>query len=110
MPYTIENTDDITQVTWNPITGANAGGAYALKHTGRTSMSVQVIGGTAGSVSLQTSNDGVNWAPLRDRHNAVIAMTSLALVFETSTSAKFIRPLGNASSSNAVVRLVIRSW
>lgn len=97
-----------TQFTWDAITGANSEAALELKGAGPLAGCVQVISGTAGSVTLQGSNDGTNWATIKDLQGSAIALTALTAIADFTTAARYIRPLGNGSSSAAVVRLVTR--
>lgn len=56
-------------------------------------------GGTgfnAGTITMQTSNDGTNWSTLKDVHGDNAAFTAAA-VFELSTGAQFLRPSCDAS-------------
>ncbi|NJL70358.1 MAG: discoidin domain-containing protein [Candidatus Competibacteraceae bacterium] len=97
-----------TQISWDAITGAVGGEAVELKGSKPVAGCVQVISGTAGSVALQGSNDGTNWATLKDLQGTDIALTALTALAEFTTSARYVRPLGNGSSSAAVVRMVVR--
>lgn len=109
MAYTVDNSiGGATMITWDPITGAV--GETAVQTGGIAGMAgaVQVIGGTPGSVALQGSLDGTNWAALKDPQGGVIALTALGAYAEFSSAARFIRPLGNAGSAAAVVRVIIR--
>ncbi|NJO55531.1 MAG: hypothetical protein HC834_03295 [Rhodospirillales bacterium] len=95
-------------LTWAAITGANAGQSIELKGSSALAGCVQVISGTAGSVTLQGSNDEVNWFTLKDLQGDAIALTALTQGAEFTTSARYVRPLGNASSSAAVVAVMLR--
>lgn len=97
-----------TLIVWDAITGANGGSALELNGAAPVAGCVQVIGGTAGSVALQGSNDGTNWATLKDLQGTDIALTALTALSEFTTSARYIRPFGNVSSSGAIVSVVAR--
>jgi hypothetical protein len=110
MPYQTDNTvKGGVAITWDPITGAVAGDALELGYSTGLAAAVQVISGTPGSVSLQGSLDGVNWANLVDVDGVAIALTALTQLEDFTTAARYIRPFGNASSAAAVVRVVLRS-
>ncbi|HLP66395.1 MAG TPA: hypothetical protein VK181_02630 [Rhizobium sp.] len=97
-----------TQITWDPITGAVGDTEVELKGSKPLAGSVQVISGTPGSFTLQGSNDGSNWATLKDLQGNAIALTALGAMAEFTTAARYVRPLGDASSSAAVCRVVFR--
>jgi hypothetical protein len=97
------------EVTWDPITGANGGSSLEVGHDAGLAGAVQVISGTAGSVSLQGSLDGVNWAALSNVNGTPIALTALNQLADFTTAARYIRPFGNASSVAAVIRVVLRT-
>lgn len=97
-----------TQISWDAITGAVGEAALELKGSRSLAGAVQVISGTVGSITLQGSNDGTNWATLKDLQGTDIALTALSAMSEFTTSARYIRPLGNGVSSAAVVRVVVR--
>jgi hypothetical protein len=98
-----------SQITWDPITGAVAEAAIELGFAERFPGGVQVIGGTAGVLAMQASLDGVNWAPLINRQGAAITLTNLNTLQEFNTPARFIRPIGDAASVGAIVRVVIHA-
>lgn len=97
-----------TQVTWDPVTGAVGDTALELKGSKPLAGCVQVISGTPGTFVLQGSNDGVNWATLKDLQGVAISLGALNAISEFTTSTRFIRPLGNVSSVAAVCRVVFR--
>ncbi len=109
MAYAVAGlTGDGSMITWDAITGAVGGTGLEVNNTAGVIGAVQVIGGTAGSIALQGSLDGTNWVTLKDPSNTDIALTTLGAYAEFTTAARFIRPLGNGSSSAAIVRVVLR--
>jgi hypothetical protein len=86
--------------TMNPLTVTQQYGLAA---------SVQVVGTFGGAtVSLQVSNDGVNWDLARDVLGNAISLTTTGY-FEFSLSAAYIRPAISGGSGNDVdVILVLR--
>lgn len=109
MAYTItELKKSGALLTWSAITGATGGDAVELNASTGAIGCVQVIGGTAGSVALQGSNDGTNWFPLKDLQGTAIALTALTQGSDFTTAARYIRPFGNGSTSAAIVTVALR--
>ena len=70
-------------------------------------LSVQAVvgGGTgfnSGTLTIQVSNDGTNWATIKDVHGNDAAFTAAGMV-EISTGAQFIRPSCDASINDVDV-------
>ena len=85
--------------TWPNLSVGDDG--RAVEYSEFADRSVQFAGVFAGaSVSLQGSNDGVNWHVLTDPMGAPITKTSAALVAVTEMT-RFVRPLvaGGAGST-----------
>lgn len=71
-------------------------------------LTVQVVGtfGTGGSITMQGSNDGTNWATLEDRENNAITVTAAALV-EIRDHPRFIRPNLTAGDGTTNLRVLV---
>jgi|GEM_PF-3282477 len=98
----------IISAAWRDIPADKVGAFYTIKDKFGLAASVQVYGDFEGStVTLQVSNDGVHWMPLRDLAGDPIELTEGALA-EFSSSALYIRPIrtGGASTSVAVVMVL----
>ena len=65
------------QVVWTPVTSAGADVCAAVKYPKHSDKSVQVAGTFGGgSIAVNGSNDGTNYAPLNDPTGTVIAITA----------------------------------
>jgi hypothetical protein len=95
-------------ITFGAITGATGTDAVEINGEAGAIACAQVIAGTAGSVAIQGSLDGTNWFSLKDLQGVVIALTGLTVGADFTTAARYIRALGNGSTSAAVVAVVLR--
>lgn len=106
-PNTYE--DQVGVVSWTPLTSTNTDGA-PLSRVKWADKTVQITGtfGT-GTVVLQGSNDGTNWATLKDPSNTAISTTSAA-VRAVLENPLYIRPLvtGGDGTTSITVTLVAR--
>jgi hypothetical protein len=97
-------------VSWTPLLNGDSGAPYAM--TGFADRSVQIGGtfGTGGTVLIEGSNDGTNYATLADPQGVALSKTSAALV-EISQIVKFIRPRVSAGdgTTSITVTLLARS-
>jgi len=59
-------------------------------------------GFNSGTLTIQVSNDGTNWATLKDIHGTDVTFTATG-TFELSTAAKYIRASCDASISDVDV-------
>lgn len=93
--------------TWTPLTETNADGRPAMIARSRE-MSFQVTGnfGAGGSVTLQGSNDGVNFFALKDRSNTVIAMTAAGIAAVVGQYLQ-VRPFVTAGTGVSVTATVV---
>ena len=106
-PQTYE--DQVGVAIWTPLTSTNTDGSpfSRVKWADKT---VQITGtfGT-GTVVIQGSNDGSNWATLKDPSNTAISTTSAAIraILENPL---YIRPLvtGGDGTTSITVTLVAR--
>ena len=110
--YTLDtNNDDFRVVTWPAMAVGDIGQPVTL--VGYSDRSVQVAGtfGAAGSVTLQGSNDGVNYAPLSNPQGTVLTATA-AKIQAVSELTRNFRPTvtaGDGTTSLTITALFRRS-
>jgi hypothetical protein len=98
-------------VQWTPLLNGDSGSPYPM--TGFADRSVQIGGtfGTGGTVLIEGSNDGTNYATLNDPQGVAISKTSAALAAVAPIS-KLIRPrvsAGDGTTSITVTLLARRA-
>ena len=96
-----------TRVTWSGITESDTGGSATIKPT--LKRGTVIFGGTfnGGTVSLQGSIDGTNYATLVDfLGNSISA--SAATTFEFETLVPFVQVSNNGSGSSEDVDVSIQ--
>ncbi len=98
--------DNIPVCTWTGITEADSGaGVIMAKYPDKT---VQVTGDftTSGAITMQGSNDGVNWTSLHtpDGTEIVLTTTALALIAENPL---YIRPTATAGTAVSMTVVVV---
>ena len=76
--------------------------------TGFADRSVQITGtfGTGGTVLIEGSNDGTNYATLNDPQGVAISKTA-AGIFEISQIVKFIRPRVSAGDGTTSITVTL---
>ena len=94
--------------TWTPL--ANGDDGTPFENPGSSDRSVQITGtfGVGGTISLQGSNDGTNWAILTDPQGNALTFTA-AKIEAVSELTRYIRPLvsaGDGTTSLTVSLLV----
>lgn len=96
--------------TWTPLTTTNADG-NSLTAEQYADKSVQVTGtpGVGGSVSLQGSNDGTNWATLTDPQGNALTFTAVGIKM-VAEATRYIRPLVTAGdgTTSLTVRVFMK--
>ena len=93
---------DAPRHIWADLATGDTINALKLTGTGARRASVQ-ISGTFGSatVKMQTSNDGTNFADIKDIHNTAVSATAAAM-FEITSSAIYIKPAISGGSADSV--------
>lgn len=103
-------TNDRRQLyTWTGLTGSDNGDAVKLDGGWGIAATVTCFSGggsgfDGGTVTIQVSNDGTNYATLKDIHGTDCEFTAGG-TFEISTLAQFIRPSCDASIDDVDVQL-----
>lgn len=94
-PISYANGEKAHVVTWSALANGDDGSAIEL--FGSSDRSIQVTGtfGAGGSVRLQGSNDGSNWAALTDPQGNDLNITSAKIEAITEIT-RYIRPLVTA--------------
>jgi len=71
---------------------------------------VQAVGTLGGAtVALQMSNDGTNWASIKDLQGTVVALSAVTQISEFTCSAAYIRPsVTGGTGDNVDIIVVLR--
>ena len=85
--------DPVPIVTWRGVTSSDTVEHYLVRGQYGFAGSLQISGtfGTPPTVSLTSSNDGINFFPAEDPTGALITTTTGA-IFEISLSSAYIKP------------------
>jgi hypothetical protein len=98
-------------ISWAGLTQATLDDGDPVEMPGSADRSAQVIGvlGVGGSVQIQGSNDGVNWAALTDPQGNNLDMASLKIE-AISELTRFVRPKVTAGdgTTNLTVLLLVK--
>ncbi len=96
-------------VTWTGLSSADSGLAHSPAGHGAIAGSVQVEGTFGGAtVTLQASNDGINWETISDVQGNAISFTAAGIA-EFSSAAVYIRPNSTGGTADDVnVTLAMR--
>lgn len=101
----------IQNYTWSPLTTANADGA-PIGAVAFADRSVQVVGtfGVAGSVSIQGSNDGTNWAVLNNAQGTPATFTAAGIkqIVELTSHMRPFVTAGDGTTSLSVILVARR--
>jgi hypothetical protein len=105
--------DTLKLVTWSALTTTNSDGS-PFEFQDWADRCVQVFGtfGAGGSVSIQGSNDGTNWATLNDSNGTALTFTA-AGIKQALETAVYIRPkvtAGDGTTSLTVTVSARRIW
>lgn len=93
-------------VTWAGLAAGDDGQVLVVNNRSLVLSAVQAFGSFGGTVSLQVSLDGTNWATLRDTRGNLCDFAAATLV-ELSSAARFIRPVAGAGVAATTVRLAL---
>lgn len=95
-------------VSWAAMATGDQGAPLSITAMEGAVAAVQFLGTFAnGSTAvLQGSNDGTNWATLKDYAGSDISATAAAL-FDFSTAALYVRPAVTDGSSDAVTAVMV---
>lgn len=104
--------DRVLIVTWSPLTHTGSDQGAPLEMPGFADRSVQVSGtfGSGGSVRIEGSNDGTNYAVLTDPQGNALDITA-AKIEAIMELTRYIRPrvtAGDGSTSLTVSMLIKR--
>ena len=96
------------QCVWSGLLNTDTGDAQGLSHW--LTKAVQATGtfGVGGSVAIEGSNDGTNWAALRDSTGTAIALTALTIIRDVLENTRFIRP--RVTAGDGTTNLVLTLW
>lgn len=105
--------DDCHIVLWSPLTTTNTDGG-PVQMPGSADRSIQITGtfGAGGTLLIQGSNNGSDWATLTDPQGNALSVTA-AKIEQVMELTRYIRPLvsaGDGSTSLTVTMLVRRPF
>lgn len=86
--------DNCHVISWSNLSASDTG--EVIEMSGRGDRSVQ-FSGTFGSISLEGSNDGINWAVLTDPSGTALTATAATLK-QVMECARYMRPKCNSGS------------
>jgi hypothetical protein len=98
--------NDARTVQWTPLLNGDSGAPFQMP--GFADRSVQIRGtfGVGGTVLVEGSNDGVNYATLNDAQGAALSKTSAALS-QISQTTKLIRPRVSAGDGTTSITVTL---
>jgi len=93
--------------SWPALANAESGNHAQLSKW--PTKSVHAVGtfGAGGSVAIEGSNDGTNWAVLRDGTGTDIALTAATIVRDILENTRFIRPRVTAGDGTTSLNVII---
>lgn len=93
---------DSPRYIWEALATGDTVNGLKLSGTGARRGAVQIIGNFGGAtVKIQTSNDGTNFADIKDIHNAAVSTTAAA-IFEITSAALYIKPAISGGTADDV--------
>jgi len=100
--------DDVMVVTWAGLLQSSSDDGNAFTSPGWADRSVQVTGtlGVGGSVRIEGSNDGTNYAPLTDPQGNALDITTLKIETVTELCA-YIRPRITAGDGTTNLNVIL---
>lgn len=95
-------------VTWAALANGEAGDAADIPLEAAT-RSVQVSGtfGAAGSVTMEGSNDGINWAFVSNSFVATAMALTAAQIQDIVQNTRFVRPRATAGDGTTAIKVVL---
>lgn len=103
--------DGVPRLTWSAVsTSTDTPLKFAITEQWGLAGVVQAVGtfGSA-SVALQMSNDGTNWATIKDLQGDAIALTGATSMSEFTCSAAYIKPsVTGGTGDNVDIIVVLR--
>lgn len=102
----INDADGRVLYSWTGLLNGDTGTVVAMQERVNF-LSAQTVGtfGAGGSVSLQGSSDGTNWATMDDVSNTPIAMTASTKIWRIANPPKFLRP--NVTAGDGTTSLTV---
>jgi hypothetical protein len=98
----------VPRVIWEGSVTGDTLTAFTLKQQYGLAGSVQAVGTLGGaSVGLQVSNDGTNWANVKDVLGVTVSLTAVTDYQELSLSGAYIRPSITGGSANDIDIIVV---
>lgn len=100
--------DNVRIGTWTGLTQTTSDDGEPMELPGWPDRSVQVFGtfGTGGSVRIQGSNDGTNWAVLTDPQGNDLNITAAKIEAITELT-RYVRPLVTAGDGTTSLSVIV---
>jgi hypothetical protein len=94
--------------TWAALANGESGDAADMPLESAT-RSVQVTGtfGAGGSVALEGSNDGINWAPVSNGFVVTPLAVTAAGISDIAQNTRFVRPRVTAGDGTTALKVVL---
>jgi hypothetical protein len=101
--------DGVPRLTWSGVsTSTDTPLKFAITDQWGLAGVVQSVGTFGGaSVALQMSNDGTNWATIKDLQGSSIALTSATAMSEFTCSAAYIKPTVSGGTGDDLDIIVV---
>ncbi len=107
LPVLLDETGRKRVYSWGPIAGGDACAAINPDSVYPLAGSIQFEGTFGGTITLQGSNNGLNWIDLKDTVGNAIS-TNARAAFEFSTAMAFLRPNPGAGIGAVVASICMR--
>lgn len=99
---------EVVVATWTPMTfsGSDVGSPISLAEYSDKTFQVFGTLGAGGTMTIEGSNDGVNWASLSNRQGTAMAFTTLSLNTSQDRPA-YVRPRVTAGDGTTSLTVVV---
>lgn len=95
------------RITWSGLlTGDNGDAIDYSPYLNKTFQVFGTFGASAATVTIQGSNDGINWGPLNDATNAVLTLTSVRPIRRSDDIPQFVRPIVNGGDGTTNLTVI----
>ena len=103
--------DGVATLRWDDVsTSTDTPLKFAITDQWGLAGCVQAVGTLGGAtIALEMSNDGTNWASIKDLQGTTIALTAATQISEFTCSAAYIRPsVSGGTGDNVDISVVLR--
>lgn len=104
----VNDYDGRVNYSWSGLLNGDQGTTVGVQET-IGNFTAQTVGtfGAGGSVALQGSSDGTNWATLDDAGGTPVAMTAATKIWRLGHLPKFVRPNVTAGDGTTALSVVL---